>query len=84
MLLKYLQDVLILISQRGRLRPTEGQQQSQGQHSAPGPKSSVLSTGLEGAGVRPQTQVRVSSCPQSRLALSWPLVMESKGVLLQG
>lgn len=52
-----LQDVLVLALQGGRLRPREGQQQSLW-HSVPGSKSSALSTGLEGAGVSPQMQVR--------------------------
>lgn len=75
MLIKHLQAVLVLILPRGRWRPTEGQHQSKGRHSIPGSKSSALSTGLEGAGARPQTQVRVSGSPRAQrfLLLSWPL-----------
>lgn len=88
-LIRHLQAVLVLILQRGKLRPRKGQQQNQGQHSVPGSERSVLSTGLEEAETRPQTQVRVSGCPRAQMFLFSGSVLalssgECKKEVLQG
>lgn len=88
-LIRHLQAVLVLILQKGKLRPRKGQQQNQGQHSVPGSECSALSTALEGAETRPQTQVRVSGCLRAQTFLLSGSVLalssgESKKEVLQG